>query len=276
MLCVQLHELYSFAIAYLVYFMRGNVFYFLFCNSIFKLFFYKIRLDNLFSWVYYYFTDQRSIEMEYRMKTIKEGEVRRREILVAARELFVKKGYDQSSVNDILKVVDIAKGTFYYYFTSKEEVLEAIILDIVEEGARRAEKILRDKSIPLVNRIMMAIMAQAPEFEGSDEIKEEMHKVENAKLEQLYTKAMLKRMTPVLEETVSEGIEQDVFHMEYPTEGIESILLLGHMMFDCDVFEWKMEDYPKKIQAFLCNAERILGTKKGELNEFLKMFGQLQ
>jgi len=209
------------------------------------------------------------------MKTVKEGEVRRREILVTARELFVKKGYDQTSVNDILKIVDIAKGTFYYYFASKEEVLEAIILDIVEEGARKAEQIIKDKSIPLVNRIMMAIMAQAPEFEGSEEIKEEMHKVENAKLEQLYTRAMLKRMTPVLLEPVREGMEQDVFHLEYPTECIEAILLLGHMMFDCDVFEWEMEEYPKKIQAFLCNAERMLGTKEGELKEFMQMFGQM-
>jgi len=213
--------------------------------------------------------------MGHGMKTVKEGEVRRREILVAARELFVGKGYEQTSVNDILKIVDIAKGTFYYYFASKEEVLEAIILDIVEEGARRAERILKDKSIPLVNRIMMAIMAQAPEFEGSDEIKEELHKVENAKLEQLYLRSMLKRMTPVLQEPILEGIDRDIFHIEYPTECIESILLLGHMMFDCDVFEWKMEDYPIKIQAFLCNAERMLGTKEGELKELLQMFGQL-
>ena len=209
------------------------------------------------------------------MKAVKEGEVRRREILVAARELFVKKGYEQTSVNDILKIVDIAKGTFYYYFASKEEVLEAIILDIVEEGAKRAEMILKDKSVPLVNRIMMAIMAQAPEFEGADEIKEELHKVENAKLERLYLRAMLKRMTPVLQEPVLEGINQGIFHAKYPTESIESILLLGHMMFDCDVFEWKMEDYPRKIQAFLCNAEKMLGTKEGELQELLRMFGQM-
>ncbi len=209
------------------------------------------------------------------MKAIKEGEVRKREILVVARELFIKKGYEQTSVNDILNIVDIAKGTFYYYFASKEEVLEAIILDIVEDGARRAAKIIKDESIPLVNRIMMAIMAQAPEFEGSDEIKEELHKVENTKLERLYLGAMLKRMTPILYVPVFEGIERDIFHMEYPTECIESILLLGYMMFDCDVFAWKMEDYPKKVQAFLCNAERMLGTKEGELKEFIQMFGQI-
>lgn len=208
------------------------------------------------------------------MKSIKEGEVRKREILIAARELFIKKGYDQTSVNDILKIVDIAKGTFYYYFTSKEEVLEAIILDIVEDGARRAEKILEDKSIPLVHRIMMAIMAQAPEFEGSDEIKEELHKVENAKLEQLYQKAMLKRMTSVLEKPILEGIEQDIFHTQYPVECIESILLLGHIMFDCNIFEWDMEEYPKKIEAFLGNIEKITGAKEGEFKNYLQMFGQ--
>lgn len=62
------------------------------------------------------------------MKTVKDAELRRQEILMTARELFIKKGYDKTSVNDILKVVDIAKGTFYYYFSSKEEVLEAIII----------------------------------------------------------------------------------------------------------------------------------------------------
>lgn len=208
------------------------------------------------------------------MKIVKDGEIRRREILVAARELFIKKGYEQTSVNDILKIVNIAKGTFYYYFVSKGEVLEAIILDIVEEGAIRAENILKDKSIPLLNRIMMAIMAQAPEFEGADEIKDEIHNVENTKLERLYLKEMLKRMTPILQKPVTEGIEQGVFHMEYPTESIESVLLLGHMMFDCDVFQWAMEDYPKKIKAFVFNVEKLLGTKEGELNELLQMFGQ--
>jgi hypothetical protein len=46
-------------------------------------------------------------------------------------------------------------------------------------------------------------------------------------------------------------------------------------MFDCDVFEWKMEDYPRKIKAFLCNAERMLGAKEGELNALMNMFGQM-
>lgn len=137
------------------------------------------------------------------------------------------------------------------------------------------EDILKDKSIPLINRIMMAIMAQAPKFEGVNEIKEEIHNVENTKLERLYLIEMLKRMTSILHESISEGIDQDIFHTEYPNEAIESILLLGHMMFDCDVFQWKMEEYPRKIKAFLSNVEKLLGTKEGELSVLLQMFRQL-
>ena len=65
------------------------------------------------------------------MKTIKDGEERKKEILMIARKLFVEKGYDQTSINDILKIIEIAKGTFYYYFTSKEELLEEIIMQII-------------------------------------------------------------------------------------------------------------------------------------------------
>lgn len=206
------------------------------------------------------------------MKSIKEGEVRRREILDTARKLFVTKGYEQTSVNDILKIVDIAKGTFYYYFSSKEEVLEAIILDIVEEGAIRAERIIHDKRIPLIQRSVLALMSQAPEFEGAEEIREEMHKVENTKLERMYMQTMVRKMTPIMMEPIEEGIQQGIFHMDYPIEVIETLLMLGYIIFDCNILELEPEEMPDRIAAFLKNAERMLGTEPGTLNEFLRMF----
>lgn len=235
----------------------------------------KIVFDKLIWVVYYNRTDRRSIGEMPLMSTVKEGEVRRREILLAARNLFVNKGYEHTSINDILHVVDIAKGTFYYYFKSKEEVLETIILDIVEEGARKAEHILQDKSIPIVKRLILATLAQAPDFEGSEEIKEELHKVENTKLQQLYLEAMLERMTPVMVTPLIEGIEQGAFHTEYPTECIEQILLLSHVMFDRNPFHWAPEEYPHKLQAFLSNCDKILETKSEEFCSMAKMFGQI-
>ena len=201
------------------------------------------------------------------MRVVKDGEVRKREILLAARGLFISRGYDQTSINDILEVVEIAKGTFYYYFKSKEEVLEAIIIDIVEEGAFRAKKILSDRSVPLLERMMRAVLAQTPDFEGAEEIKMELHRVENVKLHELYMRAMLRRMTEVMMDAVDEGIADGTFCTEYPKECVETFLLLGHLMFDCNTFGWESDELPVKMSAFFVNIERMFGIRGGELQK---------
>jgi AcrR family transcriptional regulator len=50
-------------------------------------------------------------------------EATRQEILAAAGILFMKKGYDATSVDDIAEAANVAKGTLYYHFKSKDEVL---------------------------------------------------------------------------------------------------------------------------------------------------------
>ena len=82
------------------------------------------------------------------MRVVKEYDERKNEIIDTAAFLFMEKGYDRCSVNDILNKIGIAKGTFYHYFKSKEDVLDAavdkmseqitmltpIFAEIVEEG----------------------------------------------------------------------------------------------------------------------------------------------
>ena len=53
-------------------------------------------------------------------RIVKEADERRNEILDAAETLFTEKGYSKTTIIDILNQVGIAKGTFYYYFKSKE------------------------------------------------------------------------------------------------------------------------------------------------------------
>lgn len=60
------------------------------------------------------------------MRVRKDPEVRRKELMDAAMELFVSVGYDKTMVADIVKKAGVAKGTFFYYFPSKEEVLEGL------------------------------------------------------------------------------------------------------------------------------------------------------
>ena len=57
---------------------------------------------------------------------MKKGDMRRGELLAAAERLFYTKGYEKTSVQDILDASNCSKGGFYHHFESKLSVLEAI------------------------------------------------------------------------------------------------------------------------------------------------------
>lgn len=63
----------------------------------------------------------------------------REAILVGARLAFAELGYDAATVRDIIRRTDLAAGTFYNYFKSKEEVFQAL----ADDGARRFRPLLR-------------------------------------------------------------------------------------------------------------------------------------
>ena len=72
---------------------------------------------------------------------------RKRQVMLTAKKLFIEKGFTSTSVQDILEEAKISKGTFYNYFTSKNECLMAILEDAHNESIIRRRELLagRDK-----------------------------------------------------------------------------------------------------------------------------------
>ena len=93
------------------------------------------------------------------MRIVKEADVRKNEILDAAGILFSEKGYDNTSVTDIMNAVGIAKGTLYHHFKSKEDIMDALIKRQTDAIFLGAKKIAEDKSIPVKERIIRTILA---------------------------------------------------------------------------------------------------------------------
>jgi len=56
----------------------------------------------------------------------KPAEVRLDELMAAAEQLFIAKGIEATTVNDIVEAAGVAKGTFYHYFASKHDMLLAL------------------------------------------------------------------------------------------------------------------------------------------------------
>ena len=93
------------------------------------------------------------------MRIVKEAAERKNEILDAAEELFAARGYEETSTGDILDRVGIARGTLYYHFKSKEDILDALIGRINGSLIAGAKAAAEDRRLPVVERIVRSVMS---------------------------------------------------------------------------------------------------------------------
>lgn len=92
------------------------------------------------------------------MRIVKEADERREEIVNEAVRLFAEKGFRNTSVNDILAAVNIAKGTFYYYFKSKEELLDEAIEMYTRDLTAKLNGIGRESDLNAVEKFIKVIV----------------------------------------------------------------------------------------------------------------------
>lgn len=202
------------------------------------------------------------------MAEIKSSDERRKEIIGAARQLFIEKGYDTTSTTDIMKAVGIAKGTLYYHFASKEEILDALIASITDDMALRAAGAARDFSKPLVSRMVGVIKAMNVSSGGAADIVEKIHLPQNALLHQKSHTATIRKIQPIMLELVNEGIASGMFHTDYPDAAVHMALTYSIVGFDDpEAVDLDM------IKGFVYNLERLLGAQSGALDEFFTLFG---
>ena len=200
------------------------------------------------------------------MRIIKEPEVRKNEILDVAEELFAERGFDGTSTKDILEKAGIARGTLYYHFKSKEDILDGVINRMIDQMAEMASEIVADQSIPVLERLTAVILAFNSNTELGNEVMEQIHKPQNALMHQKMQTRLLNGIVPILKKLLDEGEEQGTFHTEYGTEAVEMIILYANTMFD-DLSEQNAEQRQQRMQGFIYNSERLLGTESGMLHQ---------
>jgi len=203
----------------------------------------------------------------------KEAMERRNEILDVADELFGQKGFDRTSTNDILEKVGIARGTLYYHFKSKEDIMDALIERYNAQILGAAKEIAANKSIPVNERIIRVVMALNISNGNGKEIIDHIHKPQNALMHQKIQKVIMNGLPPILTDIIREGIEQGLFNTPYPYECMEMIVAYTNTVFDDDMVDMTDEERASRIPAFVFNVERLLGVESGSLMYMMKMFG---
>lgn len=200
------------------------------------------------------------------MRVVKEAAVRRNEILDIAERLFVTKGFDRTSTNDILAEVGIARGTLYYHFRSKEDILNAMIARMTESLVKRAADITGQKDVPVLQRLTEMVLALHVDSDLGHEIMEQVHKPQNALMHQKMQEGLLVGITPLIAGLIEEGIAQGLCQTDYPAEAAEMLLLYSNTAFDA-LAQYNEEERRKKIAAFIYHMERLLGMPRDSMRE---------
>lgn len=213
------------------------------------------------------------------MRDVKSAEDRKLEIMAVASGLFAAKGYDHTSISDILEKVGIAKGTLYYHYKSKEEILDGLIEHYGANAIDVAKRIAEDKTIPVIERVLKIILAanmRTGEHEGGagKEVIAQIQKPQNVLMRQKTKKFTVKAMAPIITGVLAEGMAQGVFHTEYLAESVEMILIYAANVFDDNITELTQTALEGRGVALIYNMERLLGAEAGSLRELSQIFHQ--
>ena len=190
---------------------------------------------------------------------------RKDEILSVAYNLFITKGYDNTSVDEIIEKVNIAKGTFYYYFTSKEEMLDEVINKMINEEIIEAKKVVL-MPIPIEQKVVGIVTSLRPKSNELN-IVETLNNDNNIKMHMKYNKRIIDEDTIILKDVVLEGIDKGVFNCTNIEERIKLLLKMSNDTFDDNNFT------NKDVEVSIDMVEKLLGANPGTMSFISTLIG---
>ena len=189
---------------------------------------------------------------------MKKGEKRKQELLKIAYDMFLTKGYENTSVDEIIEKAQIAKGTYYYHFKSKEQMLEEVIDMMIASEAEAAKQVIAT-DIPVPQKIVGIIASMKP-AEAEQPIKNTLFQPENVLMHHKVREKLIDVLTPLLSEVIQEGVDEGVFECDNISERVKMLLIISDSTFN----EGKFSE--KDISVFIDMTEKLLGAQSGTMS----------
>jgi hypothetical protein len=186
-----------------------------------------------------------------------------------AFSLFLEKGYDNTSISDILSKLDIARGTLYYHFESKEAIMDAIIERSAKSIVEEAQSIVLKKELSAYEKIFALFSGTSMKrMSGGDLIIDYLNQPQNALFHEKSNRSVIQKITPILGDIIKEGVDEGSFTNDFPYESAELILTMIMGFMDVTFEAMDENDLNRRLEGLLYNMERMLGAKEGSFAGF--------
>lgn len=201
-------------------------------------------------------------------ETKKAPEVRKEEFVDTAEKLFSRNGYEETSVDDIVEEMGVAKGLFYYYFDSRDELLELMIQRMLDEVEVETKKVAEQEGLDAIEKLRALFAVRRPVGAKSAKMVSYFHEERNRHLHASIEGRVTKFFVPIMEQVIRQGIDEGIFDTKHPREAavvfLSSASALSHMPRN----EWDDKSSAERVLMFEYFAERILGAKPGTFSFF--------
>ena len=189
-------------------------------------------------------------------------------ILDALQTLLENKNLQTISVSEIAQEAGIGKGSIYYYFSSKEAILEALVARSYEKPLETAKNLAGQQNISPFTR--MAMIFQACRNISTEFLKSETQSAagssEKAFLHQKYISHIIQELKPVLAEIIRQGIAEGTIHFDRPEALAEIVLIVLAVRMDNSLTESPRDEIRDTIAGLVTLLEKGTGNPPGSLN----------
>lgn len=196
----------------------------------------------------------------------KDPETRRKEFIKAARELFMEKGFEQTSVSDITNKVGMSHGAFFYYFKSKNDVMKAVICDILNYWRVFMVDLVANKDMNALEKMQLILSMSVESQNVKHDINEFFKKEGNAIMYQEHRKKSREIISPLMTQIVDQGVKEGTFNVEYPKETVEYVGYILENLGDSLQAAGNSDDYQRKIHALEILLTKVAGLKENEIH----------
>ena len=182
------------------------------------------------------------------MRIVKEAEERKNEILDVAERLFGTKGFDNTSTNDILNEIGIARGTLYYHFKSKEEIIDALSEKLFFEN-NPFVIVKKRKDLNGLQKMREVIKINYADAARNKLSKHTLPVLKNPRILAGMIDTDRKLITPLWLELIEEGQRDGSIQTEYAKELSELLPLLTDLWLSPSVYPASVQEIMNKFNC---------------------------
>lgn len=197
------------------------------------------------------------------------NEIKYNKILDALQKLLENRDMRTISVDEIARKAGIGKGSVYYYFPSKDAILEALIERNYEKPIQTAKNLAEQTSVSPFTRMAMIFQAcrsSSSELLGQNTTTTLTGAPERSLIHQKYLHYLISELKPVLTEIIKQGIDSGEIHFDYPAALSEIVLIVLAVKLDNTLVPSTPEEIEETILGLISLLEKGSENSKGSLN----------